>query len=94
MQLTKKRNEEMKYLEVEPDAYYALVDAIVPHALFESLEDGVDNIKHLEAMDQLAPHQQKDLQHYKEYIPALVKVLEWWTTEEERKRITEILGDD
>lgn len=84
----------MKYLEVEPDAYYALVDAIVPHALFESLEDGVDNIKHLEAMDELAPHQQKDLQHYKEYIPALVKVLEWWTTEAERKRITEILGDD
>jgi hypothetical protein len=85
----------MKYLEVEPDAYYALVDAIVPHALLESLEDGVDNIKNLEAMDELQPNQQKDLQHYKEYLPALVKVLEWWTAtgSPERRKIQEILHD-
>jgi len=85
----------MKSLEIEPEAYYQLVDAIVPHAMLESLEDGVDNIKRLEAMDELARHQQEDLQHYKEYVPALVKVIEWWTAHEspERRKLQEILHD-
>ena len=86
----------MKYLEVDPDAYYALVDAIVPHAMLESLEDGVDTIQRLEAMDELAKHQQEDLQHYKEYVPALAKVIEWWTAQDspERRKLQEILGND
>ena len=86
----------MKYLEVEPDAYYALVDAIVPHAMLESLEDGMDTIKNLESKEELKPHQQEDLQHYKEYIPALAKVIEWWTAtgSPERRKLQEILGND
>ena len=85
----------MKSLEIEPEAYYQLVDAIVPHALLESLEDGVDTIQRLEAMDELARHQQEDLRHYKEYIPALVKVLEWWTAtgSPERRKLQEILDE-
>ena len=88
----KKRNYEMKYLEVDPDAYYALADAIVPSALFESLEDAVDTIEHLQAMDELAPNQQQDLDAYVLYVPALVKVLEWWTTPDQKKRIEDIMS--
>lgn len=82
----------MKYLEVDPESYYALVDAIVPHALLESLEDGVDTIKNLEAREELKPHQQEDLRNYKEYIPAIAKVLEWWTAHDspERRKLQEI----
>lgn len=82
----------MKYLEVDPEAYYALVDAIVPHALLESLEDGVDTIKNLEAREELKPHQQEDLRNYKEYVPAIAKVLEWWTAHDspERRKLQEI----
>lgn len=82
----------MKYLEVDPESYYALVDAIVPHALLESLEDGVDTIKNLEAREELKPHQQEDLRNYKEYVPAIAKVLEWWTAHDspERRKLQEI----
>ena len=82
----------MKSLEIEPEAYYQLVDAIVPHALLESLEDGVDTIQRLEAMDELARHQQEDLRHYKEYVPALAKVIEWWSAQDspERRKLQEI----
>jgi hypothetical protein len=85
----------MKSLEIEPEAYYALQDAIVPWALLESLEDGVDTIKNLEAKEELKPHHQKDLQHYKEYVPALAKVCEWWTAHDspERRKLQEILDD-
>ena len=38
MQVTKKRNEEMKSLEIEQDAYNALEDAIVPWALLDISE--------------------------------------------------------
>jgi len=82
----------MKSLEIDPDAYYQLVDAIVPNALFESLEDAVDTIEHLQAMDELAPHQQQDLDAYLLYVPALVKVLEWWTTPDQKKRIKEMVS--
>ena len=92
MQQMKKRNEEMKSLEIESEAYYQLVDAIVPWALLESLEDGVDIIKNLEAKEELQPNQQQDLQYYKEYVPALAKVIEWWTAKDspERRKLQEI----
>jgi hypothetical protein len=82
----------MKSLEIEQEAYYQLVDAIVPHALLESLEDGVDSIKNLEAREELKPHQQEDLRHYKEYVPALTKVIEWWTAQDspERRKLEEL----
>ena len=80
-----------KTLEIDPDSYYALVDAIVPHALFESLEDAVDTIKNLQAKDELARHQQEDLNAYLLYVPALVKVLEWHTTASEHQRIKDII---
>jgi hypothetical protein len=81
-----------KTLEINPEAYYELVDAIVPHALFESLEDAVDTIQHLQAKDELAKNQQQDLNEYLLYVPALVKVLEWHTTSDQRKRIEEIMS--
>jgi len=92
MQQMNRRNEEMKSLEIESEAYYQLVDAIVPWALLESLEDGVDTMKYLEAIEELQPNQQKDLQHYKEYVPALAKVIEWWTAKDspERRKLQEI----
>ena len=80
-----------KQLEINPEVYYELVDAIVPHALFESLEDAVDTIKNLQSKDELAPHQQQDLDSYVLYVPALVKVLEWWTTPDQKKRIKDII---
>ena len=85
----------MKSLEIEPEAYYALQDAIVPWSLLESLEDGVDYVKNLEAREELKPHQQEDLRMYKEYIPALAKVCEWWTAQDspERRKLQEILDD-
>jgi len=82
----------MKSLEINPEAYYELVDAIVPNALFESLEDAVDTIKHLQAKDELAKHQQEDLDSYVSYVPALVKVLEWHTTSDQKKRIKDIVS--
>ena len=82
----------MKSLEIESEAYYQLVDAIVPNALLESLEDGVDTIQRLQAKDELARHEQEDLRHYKEYVPALAKVIEWWTAHDspERRKLQEI----
>ena len=82
----------MKSLEIESEAYYQLVDAIVPWALLESLEDGVDIIKNLEAKEELQSNQQQDLQYYKEYVPALAKVIEWWTAKDspERRKLQEI----
>ena len=80
-----------KTLEIDPQAYYELVDAIVPHALFESLEDAVDTIKNLQAKDELARHQKEDLNEYLLYVPALVKVLEWHTTSDQKKRIKDII---
>lgn len=82
----------MKSLEIESEAYYQLVDAIVPWALLESLEDGVDIIKNLEAKEELQSYQQQDLQYYKEYVPALAKVIEWWTAKDspERRKLQEI----
>ena len=77
----------MKSLEIESEAYYQLVDAIVPWALLESLEDGVDTIKNLEAKEELQPNQQQDLQQYKEYIPALAKVIEWWSAKDSNDRM-------
>lgn len=81
-----------KTLEINPEVYYELVDAIVPHALFEGLEDAVDNIQMLQAKDELAKHQQEDLNAYLLYVPALVKVLEWHTTPSEHKRIKEMVS--
>ena len=82
----------MKSLEIEPEAYYQLVDAIVPHALLESLEDGVEFVEMLESKEELKPHEQEDLRHYKEYVPALAKVIEWWTAHDspERRKLQEI----
>ena len=92
MQVTKKRNEEMKSLEIEQDAYNALEDAIVPWALLDSLEGVTQDIKRLEAQEDLKPHQQEDLRHYKEYAPALATVIEWWTAQgsPERRKLEEL----
>lgn len=83
----------MKSLEIEPEVYYQLVDAIVPNELLEALESAVNEVAWLEAQtDELPPNRQKDLQDLKEYVPALAKVCEWWTAHEspERRRLQEI----
>lgn len=85
----------MKVLEIIEEAYYALEDTIVPNALLESLEGSVNEMKWLEAQtDELSEARQKDLQHLKEYVPALAKVCEWWTAKDspERRRLQEILS--
>lgn len=83
-----------KQIEIEPDAYYQLQDAIVPWALLESLEDGVDFVKTLEAKEKLKPHHQEDLRMYREYIPALAKVIEWWSAQDspERRKLQDIMS--
>lgn len=82
-----------KQLAVDEDAYYKLVDAIVPYELLDSLESAVNEVEWLEAQtDELPKHRQEDLRQYKEYVPALAKVCEWWTAygSPERRRLQEI----
>ena len=82
-----------KQLAVDEEAYYQLVDAIVPYELLDALEGSVNEIKWLEAQtDELPENRQKDLQDLKEYVPALAKVCEWWTAygSPERRRLQEI----
>lgn len=82
-----------KQLAVNEEVYYQLVDAIVPNELLDALESAVNEVKWLEAQtDELPKHRQEDLRQYKEYVPALAKVCEWWTAHEspERRRLQEI----